>query len=78
MTNQLGLRDTDPHLTIGSNGEAFHAFVGDAAGRVAAGLCGTHRTQVGNGERARQREGFEGLSGGVVKLLHVETVGGFQ
>jgi hypothetical protein len=33
---------------------------------------------VGNGERARQREGFEGLSGGVVKLLHVETVGGFQ
>src|SRR4029450_5512539 len=52
---QWGLHDTDQHLTIGRNGEAFHAFVGNAARRVAADLYGTHRTQVGNGTRARQR-----------------------
>jgi hypothetical protein len=42
ILHQWGLHDTDRHLTIGRNGEAFHALVGDAARRVAADLlrCG--------------------------------------
>src|SRR4029453_10666791 len=74
ILDQWPLHDADQCLAIWGNREAFHAPVSDAAGRVAADLCGTNGTQVGDGELAGQREGLEAPAGGAVELVHVWTV----
>ena len=62
VLDQRGLHDADQSFAVGRDGQAFHAFVGGAAGGVAADLVRAHRAQDRREKIVGQLEGSAGAS----------------
>src|SRR5262249_48074680 len=74
ILNQGSFPDANHRPTIGGNGEAFHAFVGYAPGRVAATLGVPNGTEMSDGELRGQHQDVKTFTGGAVELIDVGTI----